>query len=414
MGYGSTNKEADLKIAFVVSSFPKLSEKFVLDQITGLIDRHCDVHIFADNNPDESEVHSEFNKYNLAARTHYIPAPPKNKIKRVAKAISVVLISFLRNPYKTLTYILRTICGMEKTPLRQLCWCHDFFQKRFDVVHCHFGPNGNKALILKKLGICSKLIVTFHGYDVTAYLKSVNSNVYGKLFKLADKFTFNSEATKNILLGIGCPQNKMIKLPMGIELDRMQYSERKIGSDGVVKLLSVGRLVEMKGREYAIKGVAKLLDKHPEIQYYIVGDGPERSRLESLVTELNVAENIHLLGWVDTDKLEGFYSICHIFIHPSVTSSDGNMEGQGVVLVEAQACGMPIVATNHNAFSETVLDGQSGFLVPERDADALSYKIEYLIEHPESWLQMGRKGVEHAFRYDIEKLNDLLLGIYRH
>jgi colanic acid/amylovoran biosynthesis glycosyltransferase len=90
------------------------------------------------------------------------------------------------------------------------------------------------------------------------------------------------------------------------------------------------------------------------------------------------------------------------------------MEGQGVVLLEAQAYGLPVVATHHSAFPETVADDRSGFLVPERDVDALAERIIYLLEHPEIWPKMGRAGRAHVeANYDINKLNDRLVEIYQ-
>jgi colanic acid/amylovoran biosynthesis glycosyltransferase len=402
-----------MKVACVVSSFPKLSEKFILDQITGLLDRGCDVQIFADSNSGEPQVHSDFIKYNLADRTHYDIAPPANKIGRCFKAASVIMSAFAKSPCKVMLFCSRVLLGLEKSPLRKLCWAEPIFAGKFDIVHCHFGPNGNKAMILKKLGSRAKLLVTFLGYDVTVYLKQKGQDAYSELLSLGDMFTSESDATEKITLGFGCPPAKMIKLPMGVHLDKISFSERKVGPDGVIRLLSVGRLVEMKGREYAIRAVAKVLGNNPNFDLSIVGDGPDRPKLQQLIKDLGVEDNVHLLGWISSEQLDRLYQTCHIFVHPSVVASDGNMEGQGVVLVEAQAYGMPILATAHNAFTETVDDGQSGFLVPERDVDALVERLEYMASHQNMWAKMGQMGKAHAMKYDIEQLNDKLLNIYR-
>jgi colanic acid/amylovoran biosynthesis glycosyltransferase len=401
-----------MKVAFIVSSFPKLSETFVLDQITGLIDRGCDVHVFAGDDPGESQVHSDFTKYDLGNRTRYFSAPPANKIRRILKAMSVVMPAFAISPHKAALYCFRVLCGLEKSPLRQLCLVAEMAKEKFDIIHCHFGPNGNKVMVLKKLGYSAKLVVTFHGYDITVFLRQKGVDVYKQLLELADMFTYNSDATKRIISEFNCPSEKMVKLPMGVHLDRIQFSERMVGPDGVIRLLSVGRLVEMKGREYAIRAVARVLKKHPNIDYSIVGDGPERSKLEKLINELDAGDNIHIMGWINTVELDRLYQTCHLFVHPSVTASDGNMEGQGVVLVESQAAGIPILATQHNAFLETVNDGLSGYLVPERDVDALAERLEYMLLHQNEWPQMGQKGREHAMKYDIERLNDVLIELY--
>ncbi len=89
------------------------------------------------------------------------------------------------------------------------------------------------------------------------------------------------------------------------------------------------------------------------------------------------------------------------------------MEGQGLVLQEAQATGMPVVTTLHNGIPDGVLDGQTGYLVPERDVDALASRLEHLIEHPEQRALMGRAGRSFVEdRYDINKLNDRLVALF--
>ena len=98
----------------------------------------------------------------------------------------------------------------------------------------------------------------------------------------------------------------------------------------------------------------------------------------------------------------------------SVTASDGDKEGQGLVLQEAQGMGLPVLSTLHNGIPDGVLDGKSGFLVPERDVDGLAQKLDYLLENPQVWSEMGlagRKFVEQ--HYDINKLNDKLVQIYQ-
>ena len=103
-----------------------------------------------------------------------------------------------------------------------------------------------------------------------------------------------------------------------------------------------------------------------------------------------------------------------IFVAPSVTASDGNQDAPINVLKEAMAMGLPVVSTYHGGIPELVEDGISGFLVPERDVDALAEKLGYLIEHPEIWPQMGKAGRAYVEKnYDINRLNDRLVEIYQ-
>ena len=172
-------------------------------------------------------------------------------------------------------------------------------------------------------------------------------------------------------------------------------------------------MVEKKGLEYSIKAVARVAQKFSNIEYNIVGDGALRVKLEKLIMELGVGNKVNLLGWKTQDELRELFKEAHIFILSSITASDGDMEGQGLVLQEAQAVGLPVLSTHHNGIPEGVLDGKSGFLVRERDVDALSERLQYLIEHSELWPEMGRCGRKFVEeKYDIEILNSKLVSIY--
>ncbi len=402
-----------MKIAFIVYEFPKLSESFIVNQITGLLDLGHDVRIFADHDPQEPEINIDVLRYHLTDRTCYIRPIPENKTIRRLKTLLLILSNLLKAPVRLSKALKILLTRPEGFSYNLLYYAFAFLRKEFDVVHCHFGPAGNIGAFLKQAGFGAKLITTFHGYDVTKYIAQYGPDVYRPLFSNGDLFTYNSEATKAKILALGCPPDRMTKLPMGIHLDRILFAERKISSDEQINILSVGRLTEMKGREYAIKAVAKIAKKFPNVTLNIVGDGPLRESLQKLINDLGAADAIHLLGWVGSNQLDLLYETSHIFLHPSVTASDGNMEGQGVVLLEALAYGLPIVATSHGAFPETVGDSAGGFLVPERDSDALAERLEHLITNPQTWPHLGKTGREHVQQhYDIKSLNQKLARIY--
>ena len=115
------------------------------------------------------------------------------------------------------------------------------------------------------------------------------------------------------------------------------------------------------------------------------GDGPLRRTAEALVRELGVQEKITLHGAKGQVCVRKAMMRSHIFVLASVTAANGDQEGQGLVLQEAQATGLPVIATDHNGFGESIMPGLSGFLVPERDVEGLAYRLRYLLEHPESW-----------------------------
>ena len=120
------------------------------------------------------------------------------------------------------------------------------------------------------------------------------------------------------------------------------------------------------------------------------------------------------MGALEQDEYLKIYQEARIFVLPSVTASKGDEEGTPVVLMEAQATGLPVISTFHSGIPEVVIHGKSGFLVPEKDVDALAERLEYLIEHPEIWPEMGKEGRKFVEKkYDIKKLNQQLVEIYQ-
>lgn len=223
-----------------------------------------------------------------------------------------------------------------------------------------------------------------------------------------------SEREKQNLIELGCSPQKIVVHRMGVDLDRFIFAPRQPRNDGKVHLLTVARLVEKKGVAYAIKAVANVLERYPHIAYKIAGDGASKSELENLVDTLGIGDKVELLGWKRQEEIVELIKEADILLAPSVTSEDGDQEGIPVVLMEALAQGLPVLSTYHSGIPELVQDGESGFLVPERDVDALAEKLEYLVEHPEIWPDMGRAGRDFVERYhDINELNNQLIQSYQ-
>ncbi|OQX53652.1 MAG: colanic acid biosynthesis glycosyltransferase WcaL, partial [Candidatus Cloacimonas sp. 4484_209] len=259
----------------------------------------------------------------------------------------------------------------------------------YDIIHCHFGPIGLFGAFLKEIGIKSRLVTTFHGYDMSSFIVSNGNNVYKNLFLNGDLFLPISDYWKRKLVRLGCDEKKIVVHRMGINLEKFEFSERGKQTGEPIKILTIGRLVEKKGHRYAIEAVSKIVKKHKNIEYIIAGDGPLRQGLESLVRKLEIEKYVKFLGVVNQDELLKLYQYVHIFILPSMTARNGDQEGIPVVLMEAQATGLPVISTFHSGIPEGVLDGKSGFLVPEKDVDALADRLEYLIEHPENSLKIS-------------------------
>ena len=401
-----------MKIAFLVDVFPKLSETFILNQITGLLDMGHDLEIFAKFNPGESKIHPDVERYRLMETVPYYDMP-KGWTRRLFKAIYLLLLNFGKSPRKLIKSLNFVKYGRKALSLNLFYALIPFLRKDFDIIHCHFGPNGNLGILLRELGaVKGKIITTFHGWDATG-VSPEHGGIYDALFSEGDLFTVNTKFTASQIMALGCDQEKIVILPVGLRLERFKFKERKISIGEKVKLLTVARLVEEKGHAYAIRAIARLIKKNDNIAYIIAGDGPLRKELQLLSKETGVEDYVEFLGNVDEGEAARLYAEAHLFILPSVTSCKGNREAQGLVLQEAQASGLPVISTLLGGIPDGIYNGHEGFLVPEKNADALAERIEYLLEHPTIWPEIGRQGrmfVEK--KYDINTLNQKLIGIY--
>lgn len=199
----------------------------------------------------------------------------------------------------------------------------------------------------------------------------------------------------------------------GIKCSLLEYKSRQLEDDKAIHILTIARLVEKKGVYYAIKAIKKLIQNSYKIRYSIAGDGKLRDELENLISELGLEKEVQILGWKNHDDIIQLFLNADILLAPSVTSKDGDQEGIPNVIKEAMALGLPVVSTYHSGIPELVEDNVTGYLVPERDANALADKIAYLCDNTNIWPELGvagRKRVEAGF--DSDNLNDLLEKIY--
>ena len=409
-----------MKVAFIVTEFPSLSQTFVLNQITGLIDLGHEVDIFANQAGNESKIHEDVRKYNLLEQTCYHrkirESMPRNRLLRFMKGVNYVANYMPKGPLVVLRSLNIFKYGKKAASFNLLFQIIPFLDKGpYDIIHCHFGPSGNLAVLLKEVGaIRGKVITAFHGYDLSSYIGKNGNRVYEKLFKKGDLFLPISRRWKKKLINLGCPKGKILVHRMGIDVGRLGFLQRKIRKNGKINILSVARLVEKKGMHYGIETVAKIVKRYPFVQYEIAGDGPLKRDLVGLINKLDINENVKLLGWKQQNEISELMSHADILLAPSVTGKEGDQEGIPVVLMEAMARGLPVISTYHSGIPELVQDGKSGFLVHERDVDGLAEKLEHLITHPEMRDQMGAEGRKYVEEnYNIDKLNDRLVEIYK-
>ena len=429
--------KAPLRIGIFVGAFPVASETFILRQITGLLDLGHDVHIFANARGDAEVVHETVKQYGLMERTTFVEGPAESiiwempirplrgetwppgsdkpilNVTRLADAFPVLQTCAAKFNRLTRHVLNKSEYGYRAQSLSGGYRLATLLSsnRKFDVLHAHFGPVANAFRFAREL-FQAPLVVSFHGYDFCTVPRKEGRDVYHRLWPSADAVLANSKYTSGQLVELGCPESKLQLLPVGLNPSEFQFGERMLRSGETIRLLTVARLVEIKGHEFALRALAKVREACPEVRYDLVGDGPLRSKLESLIRELGLSEVVTLHGNRSEREVQEFFARAHVLLLTSV-NVNGDEEGQGLVLQEAQACGLPVVATQHGAFPEGIAPANASWLVSERNVEALANKLREMFASHQSWPAIGRAGREYVERrYDIRELNSQLVEIY--
>lgn len=309
---------------------------------------------------------------------------------------------------------LNQVLTRDVRPYRQL-----LRDERPALIHAHFGVDAVYALPLaRQLNV--PLVTTFHGFDATtsnvSLLRSgspawINYLVFRKQLAMRGQlFLCVSEYIRRRVLALGFPAERTHVHYIGIDTDNVRPRQAEMAEPVV---LHVARLTEKKGTEFLIRAFAALPSSLAQYKLVIIGEGPLRLKLERLAIDLGVAERVSFLGAQPHESVLAWMRRAATLVLPSVVAATGDAEGLGMVLLEAAALGVPVVGTQHGGIPEVVVDGQTGFLVPERDVDALTSRLQALLQNDGLRLQMGvaaRRLVET--RFDIRKQTAKLEKFY--
>jgi len=292
-------------------------------------------------------------------------------------------------------------------------------ERNIHILHAHFGVDATYAVdACRSMKI--PLVVTVHGYDITRlprfkifplswlhyYFK------FKTLVKNATLFLAVSNHIKQKLIAQGVPEHKIQVHHIGVDIDKFHY--RQDPDSEIIDIVTVGRLTEKKGTKYLLDAFNRVFSEQRNIRLIIIGDGPLKNELIEYARKLECFNNVVFEGQLSHDEVQGKLQSAHIFVLPSVTAQDGDQEGLGMVILEASATGLPIIATRSGGIVDAVFDGESGYLVDERDVRQLSERLKRLANNRAERIEMGYKGrgfIEEHF--DIRKQTKKLEELYK-
>ena len=258
-------------------------------------------------------------------------------------------------------------------------------------------------------------LVRFYGADVSALPRLGHwMERYARLFEHADLFLCEGPHMAGALTELGCPGEKVVIQPLGIDLEAIAYRPRRPAADGSLRILMASTFTAKKGIPYGLEAIALLADSGYSVQVTIVGDSggrkrdeAEKRRILDTISSRGLQGQARLLGYVSRERLRDEAYEHDVFLAPSVTAPNGDAEGGApVALIEMSASGMPIVSTNHCDIPGVVLDGVTGLLADEHDSEGLAVRLRELADSAETRAAMGRAARQHveAF-YDARLLN---------
>ena len=265
--------------------------------------------------------------------------------------------------------------------------------RNYEIIHIQYGTNKSPVDILKKTGFLkSRIITSFHGHDLHFPINNriQKDGYYDLLFEVADVLVCNTIFLKSRLIALKAPENKIETVPVAVDTDFFQPIP-VTNKDGKLRLITVGRLDELKGQEYGIKAVSSLVKKGLKVEYILAGAGVSERRLKDLVKKRDLGEVVCFKGKVDQKEVLQLLQQADLFLMTSVTNEVGMQESQGLVTAEAQACGLPVVAFDTGGVKYTLEDGKTGFLCEEKNVDDFAAKIELLLKDSGLREEMGKK-----------------------
>ncbi len=365
----TTGNNNSIKVGYVLKRYPRLSETFILNEILAHEAAGLEVHIFSLRTPEPGPHHEDVKR--VKAKVTYIPDLPVN-VGDFGRAM-VDADRVLDEEEK--------VFGSSATKYPWSFWQASQIARMVRVqdishLHAHFATEATVTARLAALQSGISYSFTAHAKDI--FHETVDRDRLNRFARdaagLVTVSDFNVAFLNEVLDARACPIHRIYN---GLDLDAFPLftGPRQTG-----RIVAVGRLVEKKGFEYLLHACALLKDQGRAFHCDVIGDGELRERLEAVIHELDIGDCVSMLGALPRDEVIEKVKAATVMAAPCVVGSDGNRDGLPTVLLEAMSLGTPCVSTPVTGIPEVVRDGQTGLMVPERDARSLAVALGRMLD----------------------------------
>ncbi|MBN1468013.1 MAG: glycosyltransferase family 4 protein [Fusobacteriaceae bacterium] len=326
---------------------------------------------------------------------------------KLLRIINSNLYFVIRNPFKYFKTLFSVIFNEEKNIFQHFKLIYHFFvssntakemkKQNIEHIHAHF-MNVPATIAL----YCSNLLgITFSVTHHSAGIGNLNEMIGLKQKIKESKFICSiSNHNRDYLDKVYSSKNKNFVVRCGIDPSEYtsKINHKNLREKNILSILAVGRFVEKKGFKYLIEALNLLKKEH--INLNIIGDGPLKKELIFLSKKYKL-NNIIFKGYLSQKEIKKELDKTDIFIVPSVTSSTGEKEGLPVVIMEAMALGVPVIATKHSGIPEIVKDKETGLLVPEKDPESIKRAIKLLAKN----IKLRAEIIENGNKMIMQEFN---------
>ena len=315
------------EVAFVVSTFPVTSETWLINQIADLIERGIDVRLYAFKKGTEENISQRYFDHKMKDRTVYLEMP-ENLLARFFVAIPKFFHMLFVKPRALLSVFSVREHGANAYSGKLLFWTEPFLDLTADLIHCHFGTVANRFLAIRDaLRLPQPFLTSFYGYDVSSVPQQKGAGYYDRLIKECPFFIVMSNNMKDRVAKLGFSREKMDPVPISEDVESFPYKERVLEKDEKIRIVTVGRFVEKKGFDDLVRAMAIVKQKlgRPFV-CAIIGGGELEGELRALAKELDVEDVVSFEGFMKVQDVVQFLMKSHLYIQPSKTAKNGDME----------------------------------------------------------------------------------------
>ncbi|WP_028582763.1 glycosyltransferase family 4 protein [Desulfogranum japonicum] len=283
-------------------------------------------------------------------------------------------------------------------------------REKFDILHVHWPFPHAILAFFAQIFHPAKIVLNYHGTTLILIKRYPFVRYFQRFFiKHADEIISNSRYTDSIMGEIENRASKII--PYGTTVRQTTQSVSK----EPYHIISVGRLIERKGFPYLIRAMPEIVEKWPQARLTIVGGGGQLKTLQQLISDLEMAQHVHLSGNISSAELKKIYDKGSIFVLPSIFDANGETEGLGVVLIEAVVNGCALIGSNIGGIPDVVIHEQTGLLVDPNRPAAIAKAVDRYFSDAAFKATMVKQGQRHVQEnFSWKRVTEQLCHVYRH